>query len=112
MNLIVNIVLPLAVLVSMNIRIYRTMKGQFWYRTKRDQVRFAAILFPIPNYFGPINALGGLIKARFCNLSCYHCAEIYHLGLHQHEGGRTSPGRRLFKILYKKIFRQKITYAC
>ena len=54
MNLIVNIVLPLAVLVSMNIRIYRTMKGQFWYRTKRDQVRFAAILSPIPNYFGPI----------------------------------------------------------
>ena len=50
MNLIVNIVLPLAVLVSMNIRIYRTMKGQFWYRTKRDQVRFAAILSPIPLY--------------------------------------------------------------
>jgi hypothetical protein len=39
MNLIVNIVLPLAILVSMNIRIYRTMKGQFWYKAKRDQVR-------------------------------------------------------------------------
>ena len=27
----------------MNIRIYRTMKGQFWYKAKRDQVTIKLI---------------------------------------------------------------------
>ena len=63
-------------------------------------------------YFGPFNALGGLVKARFCHLTCYRCAEIDHLGLNQLITGRISPGRRLFKILYKKIFGHKTTYAC